>query len=80
MYFNFHVNIFTVRSLAVLFDSNGFNSDFSYTNVFYRGVRTNVINGIAGKKIRNSTSFNMYEIFSFFNLIVSKIKIKLLNF
>ena len=79
VYFNFHVNIFTVTSLATLFNIHGYNSNFKYKETFYRGVRANVINGIASKRIKKFNSSIAYEITSFLKLILSKIKIKFFN-
>ena len=55
VYFDFHVNIFTKRSLENLFAKYGYGSLINYKSTPYRGVRANVINGLV---MKNLNTFN----------------------
>ena len=79
VYFDFHVNIFTKRSLEQLFAKHGLGSQFNYKSTPYRGIRANVINGIAEKKLKINSTQKLVELFELIKLIFSKVKIKILN-
>tara|TARA_Y100000768_G_scaffold333690_1_gene273901 strand:- start:33278 stop:34237 length:960 start_codon:yes stop_codon:yes gene_type:complete len=79
IYLDFHVNTFTKLSLQKILKKYKLGSDLSYRNNFYRGLRANVISGIAGRNVPINKSSKLNEFFSVSLLILSKLKIKFLE-
>jgi 2-polyprenyl-3-methyl-5-hydroxy-6-metoxy-1,4-benzoquinol methylase len=79
VFLHYHVNYFFRKSLNILFNTNGLNTNFFYKLSSYRGNNLTVISGFAGKKIINNKLDFFHEVFGLFNYMINKIISKLKN-
>ena len=80
VFLHYHVNYFFRKSLNILFNFYGFNTNFSYKLSTYRGNNLTVISGFAGIKIPNNKLVFFYEVVDIFKYMFNKILAKIKNF